>query len=174
MLAKNLFIRVLLIAALGGGSATQALANGEQSVAVDSRAELIRSEQGKIRQEVIAKTGRYRDMDQPMRDRLLREQDKVLALLEGKASSKELTGPDQLVLFNSLEQISAIVNKAEDERMICERTRRVGSHRTENICKTVAQRRAERESAHDSIGRRDSRCLTVGCGSGDTTRPEGW
>ena len=173
MPGKYTLLRMLLVAVLAGGCAFQALAN-EEAVAVDSRADLIREQQAAIRADAIAKKGRYADMDQATRDQLLQTQDKVLALLDGKSSSKELSAPDQLLLFNSLEEISAIVNKAEDGRMVCERVRRVGSHRTENICKTVAQRRAERQQSRDSIERRDSRCLTAGCGSGDSTRPEGW
>jgi len=165
---------MLLVAVLATGCAHQALANQAQAVAVDSRADLIRDQQAAIRADAIAKKGRYADMDQATRDRLLKTQDKALALLDGKSSSKELSVPDQLLLFNSLEEISAIVNKAEEERMVCERVRRVGSHRTENICKTVAQRRAEQQQSRHSLDSRDTRCLTADCGSGDSTRPEGW
>ena len=174
MSGKYTLLRMLLVVVLAGGCAFQALANEEQPVAVDARADLIRDQQAAIRADATAKRGRFADMDQATRDRLLQTQDKVLALLDGKSSSKELSVPDQLLLFNSLEEISAIVNTAEDGRMVCERVRRVGSHRTENICKTVAQRRAERQQSRDAIDRRDTRCLTADCGAGDTTRAEGW
>jgi hypothetical protein len=174
MLVKDMMTRLLLLLVLGVGCAVQAVANDEQPIVVDTRAELIRAQQETIRSEALGKKGRYRDMEPATRDRLFQVQDQVFASLEGKSSSKELNAQDQVTLFNALEEISAIVNAAEENRMVCERVRRVGSHRYENVCKTVAQRRLERDTARNSLGNRDSRCLTAGCGSGDSTKPEGW
>lgn len=162
-----------LAALLGIGLAGHSVANDARPIMVDTRADLIRSQQDTIRTEALARKGRYRDMDQATLDRLLRVQDQVLASLDGKSSSMDLSPPDQLTLFNQLEEISAIVNKAEDDRMVCERVRRTGSHRTENVCKTVAQRRHDQEAARNALGNRDSRCLTPQCG-GASTMPEGW
>lgn len=44
--------------------------------------------------------------------------------------------------------------KAED-RMICERKKRVGSNRIERICMTESQREAARQRARDEMERRD-------------------
>src|SRR5690606_28003292 len=79
--------------------------------------------------------------------RLLQLQQRVIGALDGRASTTELSPGDQVALFNDLEEISALVNKAEDERMICERTRPIGSNRPVSVCKTVAQRRLEREQS---------------------------
>lgn len=174
MQAKDRMARLMLLVVLGVGCAFQAMANDGQSIVVDTRAELIRTQQETIRSEALAKRGRYRDMEPATRDRLFHVQDQVFAFLEGKSSSKELDAADQVALFNALEEVSAIVNAAEEGRMVCERVRRVGSHRYDNVCKTVAQRRLERDTARNALGNRDNRCLAAGCGSGDSTRPEGW
>lgn len=150
---------VLVAAAVVWGFQAKAQQGQEQGqVVVDTRADLIRDQQEEIRREANAKRGRYRDMDKQTRARLLGEQDKVFALLDGKASSRDLSRQDQLALFNSLETISAIVNRAEDERMICERTRQTGTNVSQTICKTVAQRRAERERAANALPQRAPAC----------------
>ncbi|MGO1719302.1 MAG: hypothetical protein ACTHZI_03820 [Luteimonas sp.] len=146
-----------------------AIANDQVLVSTDAQA--IISQQQEIREEAVARNGRYRDMEESARSSLLAEQDKVLELLEGKERSTDLSQIDQTILFNSLEKISAIVNQAEDERMVCRRERTTGSHRVQNICKTVAQLRDEREQSQSALGNRDIRCDN--CGS-DMTRPEGW
>lgn len=145
-----------------------AMANDQILVNTDARA--IITQQQEIREEAVARNGRYRDMDERARRSLLAEQDKVLELLEGKERSTELSQIDQTILFNSLEKISAMVNQAEDERMVCRRERTTGSHRVQNVCKTVAQLRAEREQSQSALNSRDVRC--EGCG--ETGMPEGW
>jgi hypothetical protein len=147
---------------------------GDTPVLVDTRADLIREQQATIRQDLTAKRGRYKDMEPATAQRLISEQDKALRLLEGKTSSKELSRQDQVALFNALEAVSAIVNRAEEERMVCERVRRTGSNVSETICKTVAQRRAERELAGSSLNRRNSLCVTADCGRSGDGRPEDW
>ncbi|MBW8811122.1 MAG: hypothetical protein JF591_20410, partial [Lysobacter sp.] len=43
--------------------------------------------------------------------------------------------------------------KTDDDRLVCERVRTVGSNRVERICKTVVQRREEKKSNKDSADR---------------------
>ncbi|WP_149195210.1 hypothetical protein [Luteimonas suaedae] len=144
----------------------------EQPVLVNTDAKSIIAQQEEIRAEAVARKGRYKDMDERTIRDLLAKQDKVMDLLDGKEHSTELSKIDQTTLFNSLESIEAIVNKAEDERMVCRRERTTGSHRTQNVCKTVAQLRTEREQGQTAIGARDIRC--EGCGEGNGGRPEAW
>lgn len=149
-----------------------AAAGANDQVLVNTNARAIVAQQQEIRREATARKGRYKDMDERTRSRLFAEQDVVLGLLDGKEQSTELPAGEQTTLFNSLESIEAIVNKAEDERMVCRRERATGSHRVQNVCKTVAQLRAEREQGQAAIGMRDIRC--DGCGEGNGGRPEGW
>lgn len=124
----------------------------------NTSARAILTQQQDIRADALAGKGRYKDMDQKVRQDLFAKQDIVKGLLEGRELTSELSQLDQVTLFNSLEAISAIVNKAEDERMICRRERTTGSHRAQNVCKTVAQIRKERDMAESVMGSRDVRC----------------
>lgn len=66
----------------------------------------------------------------------------------------ELSEAEQLQLFTALGHISAIVNRAEDERLVCRRHRPTGSNRPATVCRTVARLRADREAGDNDTGRR--------------------
>lgn len=121
---------------------------------LDSQA--IMAQQQEIRASASARRGRYRDMEEPRRRELFANQDTVTRLLAGTIRTTELSESDQIALFNSLEAISAIINQAEEQRMICERHKPVGTKLPQTVCKTVAQRRAEREA--EAVRLRDNRC----------------
>ena len=148
-----------------------ALAQSQGPVLVETDASVIVAQQNEIRREAEQRRGRYKDMAGADRDRLLRTQDRVLGRLDGRTSTTELPRADQVALFNDLEEISALVNKAEDDRMICERSRPIGSNRPVSVCKTVAQRREERERSLESRGPRDARCAGGAC---PQTGTPGW
>ncbi|MFC4727402.1 hypothetical protein [Coralloluteibacterium thermophilus] len=135
-----------------------ASAAGAQQMLVETDAEKILTQQRQIRTDLESGTGRYADTKSHTRAAILREQDVVFRLLDGRSSSTELRRDDQMALFNSLEAIAALINDAEDERMICERQRVVGSNRRERVCKTVAQIRMEREAAERATTRHDNNC----------------
>lgn len=123
------------------------------------------AQQAQMRGEVQAGTGRYKDMPPAQRDELLRRQGAVLQMVQGKGDTDELAPEERTRLFNELEAIESLVNKAEDERMICEHQKTIGSNRKERVCKTVAQRRKEQEAARSVMGRA-TRCATSSCTSG--------
>lgn len=151
-------------------------ASDEPQIVVNTDATAIVAQQQEIREDALAGKGVYGDLSERDRRRLMAEQDKVLALLEGKERSTELSQIDQTILFNSLESISAIVNRAEDERMVCERVRATGSNRAERVCMTVAQRReaAQRsQRSMEAVQTRNSRCVTA-CGDAAHGAAEGW
>ena len=131
------------------------LAN-DLAATTDARA--IVAQQQQLKADAEARVGRFADMPAVKRNDLLARQDKVFALLDGRESSTELSQQQQLSLLNELEAIGALVNNTEDERMICERVKPMGSNRPVKVCKTVAQRRAEREGAEDQFGRRNQQC----------------
>ncbi len=115
----------------------------------------IRSQQQQIRADAEARTGRYKDMPDAKRNDLFRRQGQVEGLLGNVQSTTELDETRRIQLFNNLEAISAIINAAEDERMICERTKLVGTNRPTTVCKTEAQRRHEREAGQREMLRRN-------------------
>jgi len=144
------------VAASGPQSEMVSAAAGPALIETDAAA--IVAQQNQIRNDAQSRSGRYQDLAAADRERLLRTQERVLERLAGRTKTTELPRIEQVALFNDLEEISGIVNKAEDERMICERTRPIGSNRPVSVCKTVAQRREERENMLNSRGGRDARC----------------
>ncbi|BDU15340.1 hypothetical protein [Lysobacter auxotrophicus] len=145
------FTLVLAIAA-----AMPAIAN-ETHPNLDAAA--ILDQQRQIRVEVEQRSGRYKDMPSAERTTLLREQDKVFTLLRDRSAITDLPEADRIVVFNSLESISAIVNRAPEEKLVCERTRKIGSNRTETVCMTASERRARREADAKALGDRNAACL---------------
>jgi len=114
-------------------------------------AKAIRTQQAQIRMNAETRVGIYKDLSEAKRQDLFQRQSIVQRLTADVASTNELSESDQMELFNQLEAIEAIVNSAEDDRMVCQRIKPVGSHRNQTICKTVAQRRAEREAAQNGV-----------------------
>ena len=119
-------------------------------------AKAILEQQAGIRTEAMNKKGRYKDMDESKRQELFAHQDKVNRMLDGVASTTELPETDQIVVFNSLEAIEAIINQAEEERLVCSRVKPAGSNLPTTVCKTVAQLREEKLNA-DRAFQRDQR-----------------
>ena len=129
-------------------------------------AHAIRKQQEQIRVEAELRSGRYKDLSEARRSELRQRQAVVMRLTEGVAQTTELKEEQQIELFNALESIEAIVNAAEDERMVCERHRPIGSNRPQTICKTVAERRAEREDVRVQMGKRNLECSRSPLGPG--------
>ncbi len=124
---------------------------------LDANAILI--QQQSIRADAEAGKDRYKGMKDTTRQELYKHQDVVSRLLQGKAYTTDLPEHDQVTVFNALESIEAILNNAEDQRMVCERYKPTGSHRVKTLCMTVAQRRAAQEGAKSQIHYRDQQCL---------------
>ena len=133
---------IIILAAAMAFSATA----GEQAHK-NLDASAILTQQQAIRAEAEANHGRYKDMKKRTRQELFAQQDLLTGKLQGVAYTTDLPEHDQVVVFNALESIEAIVNNAEDQRMVCERHKPTGSHRIKTICVTAAQRRVDQEEA---------------------------
>lgn len=129
--------------------------------------EEIRKQQLELREEVQAGEGVFKDMNAPERAELAGRQSRLLAMIEGKKDVSELQDEDQVVVFNLLQEINAKINDAEGDRMVCEYTRRVGSHRKTKVCKSVSDRRRERMEAERDLQRAmNGFCGTARCPGG--------
>lgn len=129
-----------------------ALAAPAAYASVDSRVLMlddIRAQQTQIRGDVESGNGRYKDLSPSQRDELLSKQARMLQTIEGKRSTAELNEQQRTEVFNTLEYIEAVVNNADDERMVCERRAVLGSTRKERVCKPASQWRQEREAARN-------------------------
>ena len=116
-------------------------------ITIDSTPAQIRAAQGELRQAIERKSGNYSHFTDDERKTIFSRQDEVLSLIDGKQDVAELGPDDKLALANALEAVKASVARAEDNRMICERIKPLGSNRPENKCISVGQRRRMREEA---------------------------
>ena len=110
----------------------------------------IEAGQARIRSEVAAARGAYKDMPAAKRTELLARQDELLKLIDGKATTDELGPSERVAAFDALEWIKAAVSQAEDERLVCRQEKPIGSHMSVRVCRTVAQIRKEREAAREA------------------------
>jgi hypothetical protein len=141
------------------GLATAASSAFANDIHKNLDAQAILAQQQQIRADVEKRDGRFKDMDAKKREELFVRQGKVASLLAGKKATTELSEQDQIVVFNELEAIEGILNQAEDDRMICQRTKPVGSNRPKTVCMTAAERRAQREAAEKDMSTRNQACL---------------
>ena len=118
---------------------------GGDAIVIQSSPAEIRAAQNSLRAELQKKKGGYEHLSDEERGAILQKQDAVYALIEGKAAIDDLSGDDRIALANALESIKALLNKAEDARIVCERVRVVGSNMPQNKCMSVAQRRKIQE-----------------------------
>lgn len=109
------------------------------------------TQQTQLRSEVVAGKGAFKDMSKAERQVLVERQDRVLQMLGGSQTLDEMPPDQRTIVFNELEWIKAAVTKAEDERMICEYTRVVGSNRATSVCMTAKAQRENREGAQQSL-----------------------
>ncbi|MBW8850376.1 MAG: hypothetical protein JF600_06320 [Xanthomonadales bacterium] len=105
----------------------------------------IRTQQAELRHAIETKSGNYAQYSDEERKAILARQDDVLTVLGDKTSIDDLGPEGKVRLTNALEAVDAAVNRAEDNRMICEIVKRTGSNRSERKCMTVGQRRQMRE-----------------------------
>ena len=113
----------------------------------------IRSQQAQIKAGVVARTGAYKDLPASTREQLLAQQALVLGLIEGKQTTDDLDASQKSKLFAALDAIDTMVNKASDERMVCQMRKTLGSNRNERVCRTAGQIREEREAVRNQLDR---------------------
>jgi hypothetical protein len=138
------FSQLILIASLAASAMASA---NEGGLKFDD----VRSQQSEIRAGIVAKSGRYRDLPESTRVELLTRQTRVLSAIDGKQNPDELTQVQRTEVFNDLEWIEAAVNRTEDDRLVCEYTKTIGSNRRTRVCRTEEQIREARERAKEEL-----------------------
>jgi hypothetical protein len=132
---------------LAGASA----AHAAKELAISQSPATILSELGKIHAEAVAGKRGWDNISKEKRDEVTTQRDRVVALLDGKKSAKDLQPEERTELATVLERINTLAKEAEDERMVCTRERKVGSNFPVNTCMTVAERRRQREQSQQSM-----------------------
>lgn len=116
------------------------------------RVSKILAQQKQIREESESSTGAYARFDRDELAKLHSEQDRVFQLLDGVRDVKELRAEQQGQLFNSLEQIKAILTRNEHARQQCWRERKLGSNLPTTRCAMIAEIRRVAEEARQWKG----------------------
>lgn len=131
------------------------LAGAAQAAGPDVMTAEIVAQQKAIRAEMDARSGRFADMPAVKRRQVEVDQERLLRLIEGKESVRAMTPATRVEVSNAIDSINAAIADTDDERMVCERVKKVGSNFVTRECKTVAQRTREREDAQTRM--RDDR-----------------
>src|SRR5690606_14256195 len=72
--------------------------------------------------------------------------------LLGERNPGELTERQRVDLFNLQDEVNQILLAAEeDSRRICRREKPTGSHRSQTVCRTVAERRRMQEESQEHL-----------------------
>jgi hypothetical protein len=111
------------------------------------------TQQTQLRTEVASARGPFKDLSDRQRADLMVKQDEVLGLLQGVDTLDALRPEQRVVVFNNLEWIKSVVAKAEDERMVCEYTKTVGSHMARSVCLSAREWERVRSRAQDTLNR---------------------
>lgn len=146
-------MRIVLSTAILAVTLFASPAFAEGAGTIDSTPDQIRTAQDDLRKVVESKSGKYSYFTDEDRKDILSRQDQVLALIDGKTAIAELSPEDRVALDKALADVRAAVARAEDNRLICERIKPVGSNRSENKCMTVGQRRKLRERGQSQMSR---------------------
>lgn len=153
---KALFAAGLILIAISGSSIAG-------DITLQQPGEII-AQQKAIRVDVEAEKGRFETMPKVKRKKILADQDKLFGLLDGKTDAAELSEPERTEVKALLASISGAIENKEDERMICTREQKTGSNFTTKVCRSVAQIRAEKESADKDMQHLNQRvCNDKGC-----------
>jgi hypothetical protein len=95
---------------------------------------------------------RFRSMSRFERSRIVRALDRIQALTDGKQGYHELTAKQRAELINEQELINTRLTAARDDsRLVCKRSRPVGSNMIATTCKTVSERRNDMNESSEAL-----------------------
>lgn len=133
-------LSLILIAALCAAP----VAVAQEAKSFDAAAVLVQQRQ--IRSDIDAGSGAYGRLPADLRREVVKRQDALFQLLEGR-SYEQLDESQRAQVSDDLAWIEAAPKQSAEERVVCERVKSMGSNRVERVCRTVAQRRADRDRA---------------------------
>lgn len=141
---RTLMIPALLAAALAAGDLHAA--KSEAHTPMRFTPELFDAQREAILKGLDSDT--YRELAAADREEVLKALSRMAQKLEGVTRFEELDKRDQTAVFNDQERINTLLtDAAEGSQVVCKREKFVGSHRTTNVCITVAERRRLAEAA---------------------------
>ncbi|TXH78013.1 MAG: hypothetical protein E6Q88_00065 [Lysobacteraceae bacterium] len=117
----------------------------DDAIEIHSTPAQIRATQDSLKRSIEKKEGDYADLSDKDRKAILDKQADIYRLIEGRTTIEELGPNGKIELANALESMNALLTKAEDSRMVCERVKVIGSNRPQNKCMSVGERKRLRE-----------------------------
>lgn len=89
--------------------------------------------------------------------------ERMYTKINAAGGAEQLREADRVAVFNDQEQVNTILTRARaDSRLVCTREKATGSHRPQNRCLTVAERRRAREFATEEMRRSPPKALEPG------------
>ncbi len=120
--------------------------------------EIVREQRG-IQEQVEEPNGKYSRFRPEVTAQLARAQAQIFGLLANSDSLDHLDTNQRVDLFNAIEEVRAIINDNDADRLICVRSMKIGTKLRETRCATVAERTSAREDGRDWLG--DPRVCTM-------------
>lgn len=147
-------LAAILAVAFGASPSLSAFAETASAPEAEAQQPTVRQivdQQTRLRADVLAQKGAFKDLTQIERDELTGKQDRILRLLADRDDISQLRAEEKIELFNDLQWVSAVVRNAEEDRRVCERSRTVGTNRLQVVCMTAREYREHKERARQSL-----------------------
>lgn len=154
MFCKTISLFALVLAASTAFAAPAA--KEPFALKAESTAEF-RAQAQTLRQEMQA--GRYANLKSKDKKRVDVQLDKLDALYVKRTSGGKIYDADAIALVNASSEINNILVGNDEDRLICEQVKTIGSNRVQKVCMTAAQRaerhaEAQRDLRERNIGGR--------------------
>lgn len=99
----------------------------------------------------------YAEISAADRNKVKESLARISGHLDGTESVDSLAEPIKVALFNDQEVVNTILTQAAaDSRLVCERSRSTGSHRSSTKCHTVGERRRRMERDQRDLQQRQN------------------
>lgn len=149
---RFLFVALPLALAIGLGAVGPVRASSAPEHAqVEFDPAVFTQQKQALEHEIIAGE-RYRGIAPKDRERVLEALDRMESNLQGVRAIGELDERRRLAVFNDQEMINVLLTQAaEDSRVVCTRETPVGTRLATKVCKTVGERRRDRETAREAL-----------------------
>lgn len=116
-------------------------------------AQQVVTQQRVIRQKIEGNDEQYSHLSGREKRELISRQDELLSVLQGREYG-DLSDAERATVLDTREWISERTERRDDDRMVCERVRKIGSNRVERVCMTAGERDRQREQARQAMEKR--------------------
>lgn len=149
---RNLILASSL-ALVSGFCASSAFAASQPFPLDATSASEFRKQAEDLRHEMHA-GGKYAQLTVDNQKRVDKQLDVLQELYDKREVRANFGKKDEIALVNASEEINAVLSGNDDDRLICEQVRTLGSNRTQKVCMTVAERRARNDAAKSDLRER--------------------